>query len=437
VKLMELGLADGGVALLCAFCERHGPSILFSTSKLGLERAKDVFDDKNDSSDAHESIKSDDLSLESRRLSMLFSPSDVKAAVCNGCKSVAVEDGFVSFAGRQFCTSSKFPEARLYAMARQVCVRSLSCERGAVVVFGDENSNGRVLSFQFQIADSQSRGFSRMYSFCVIHRDTIRWANVIQELFVQIRDGMKKAADSLFEQEQRMDGEGGSHISLRRVPKGSTVRSLEDLLSGGVPSESGKFFPSLHTSFSQLLFAMDGRKNVEVQLGDCVGSIPMSGLLSALGKDRFALLLCEIMCGSFVNVSCEAENEELAKRVWLSLSFLAPVENRLLFMSNDKEDHLQVSVVAGPKIVMRIGRECKFSKPIASKIVIEIVKIAEMKLDLASERLLIEAAKLDFAAAAITMSTNLKDAKLFDLFGLILERDAVFIEAWKHTCENL
>ncbi len=111
------GVGGGGVALFCAFCERHGPSILFSTSKLELARTKEVFDSEEETS------KGDDVSLESRRLSVLFSPSDIKSAPCNGCKSIEVTDGFVSFSGQHFCTSSKFPERKFYAMARSVCVK--------------------------------------------------------------------------------------------------------------------------------------------------------------------------------------------------------------------------------------------------------------------------------------------------------------------------
>lgn len=52
------------LALMCAFCERHGPSILFATSKLELARAKDVFEETPD----EEMNKSEDLASESRRL---------------------------------------------------------------------------------------------------------------------------------------------------------------------------------------------------------------------------------------------------------------------------------------------------------------------------------------------------------------------------------
>jgi hypothetical protein len=122
-----------GFCLFCAFCERHGPSILFCTSKLPIARTKgfvhqlsfmkfclivfffleDVFDESSMSEDSF------------CRLSEIFTV-DEKSAGCTGCKSVENKDGFVSFSEREnrfFCTSSKFPETGLYALARQICVR--------------------------------------------------------------------------------------------------------------------------------------------------------------------------------------------------------------------------------------------------------------------------------------------------------------------------
>lgn len=197
----------------------------------------------------------------------------MKAAPCAGCKSVEVMDGMVSFCGDKFCTSSKFPESKLYAMARQICVRSLSCERGQLVVFGEEGDPHHVLSFQFHIADSQSRGFSRMYSFCVLHPDVTRWSVSILKIFENLRDEMREKANLRFNAEQKAESLGGSHISLRRVPKGATVRSLVELLFGESNDQSGEFFSHLHSCFSQLLFAMDQTLLPAVAIGECFFSV--------------------------------------------------------------------------------------------------------------------------------------------------------------------
>ncbi len=68
---------------------------------------------------------------------------------------------------------------------------------------------------------------------------------------------MREKASTLFDLEQRAETSNGTHISLRRVPKGTTVRSLEELLNGGVDGPTGGFFQMLHSTFAQLLFAMD------------------------------------------------------------------------------------------------------------------------------------------------------------------------------------
>jgi hypothetical protein len=108
-------------------------------------------------------------------------------------------------------------------------------------VFEEGEQNSKVLSFQFQLADSQSRGFCRNFSFVVVHRDVIRWTVSIRNFFEKMRDvraiaclgsilipffffffflqEMKAKADSLFENEQRVETSNGSHFALRRVPK--------------------------------------------------------------------------------------------------------------------------------------------------------------------------------------------------------------------------
>ncbi len=441
---MDLSLADEGVVVLCAFCERHGPSILFVTAKLQAERAKDVFDESPPATPdrdqitprSREAAKGEDIALESRRLSMLFSPQEKSnAAACGGCKSVEVEDGFVSFAGRQFCTSSKFPESRLYAMVRQVCVRSLSCEhvpgREGPVIFGQEK-NGAVLSYPFQIADSQSRGFSRTYSLCAIHRDAavlLAATRFVSASFVAVQKEMRARAAKLFEHEQRLEL-NGSTVSLRRVHKSVAARSLGELM--GIEG----FFQQLHGSFCNVLFCL-GAAPPSIAV-DCEGKVGLGDILAALGKDRFALVLTQLLGGGSVVVTHEsADQSVLSERVWDSLKLLSPRPDELLKHEEQRKgvpsDAIVVQVAAGPKIHLLVGSAAKFRAPVRCKVVADVFAIAEKRMPIKTERSLVEAAVLEFAAAASVCADPVADKKTLAVFGLTAAVDFPFVEAWRNV----
>lgn len=95
-----------------------------------------------------------------------------------------------------------------------------------------------------------------------------------------------------------------------------------------------------------------------------------------------------------------------------------------------------VVVCAGPKIQLRLGRKSKFRQPIACKLVRDLVAIAQMKLDMQSEKSLLEAAKLEFVAAAATV-VSAKDRKATNaLFGLTEDLDAEFVQVWHRKSEE-
>ena len=72
-------------------------------------------------------------------------------------------------------------------------------------MFGDQE-NGMVLSSPFTLSDSQSRGFSRMYSLCFLHRQPgflAQRCGYIMECFKAIQKEFKKRATQLFQSEQK------------------------------------------------------------------------------------------------------------------------------------------------------------------------------------------------------------------------------------------
>jgi hypothetical protein len=131
----------------------------------------------------------------------------------------------------------------------------------------------------------------------------------------------------------------------------------------------------------------------------------------------------------------------LSERLWDSLKVLSPRAEELLRheeqgIAGARPEWALLQVVAGPKIhFLPAARARMRASATAARVVLEVLEIAEQRMDLKTERLLLEATVLEFAAAAAVCASG--DRKMMAVFGLSMESDGLLIDAWKHVLLNL
>ncbi|XP_077286646.1 folliculin [Arctopsyche grandis] len=138
------------------------------------------------------------------------------------------------------------------ALLAHAALRSLSCEvssmkESALVFFGD--SRGYVLSYAFQIKDTQARGLKRWFSFIVLMKDKLFLLNITPFLAKQLEETAKELqslADVIFAKDQAVRSQRALRL-MNYKTENIAPRSLIEL--------TGKknVFAYLHTRFSWML----------------------------------------------------------------------------------------------------------------------------------------------------------------------------------------
>lgn len=191
---------------------------------------------------------------------------------CEACRSVTGDrPGFMSHDTKAQISyiSGQYPEQpQLYGILRHACVRSLNCEvcpgREGPIVFGEEGGC-HTFSYTFNLQDSQSRGFSRLYSFIVVMMDRVflinLWPFLVKHFKVLI-DELKSKAEAVFTREQdelkTSHGTRSLRSSLSGMPGPDYLRCIRANESGRSLVElSGdkEIFVYLHKYFVFLLKA--------------------------------------------------------------------------------------------------------------------------------------------------------------------------------------
>ncbi|CAH8593773.1 unnamed protein product [Dicrocoelium dendriticum] len=259
------------VVILCHFCEQHGPSVIMCTqpysqgptklasastgpeqrisdrasmkrtaSHTGLHGTTGSGDSSVDVSSSRFPFGSD-LSQVNKKTSPAASqqllPS--KTATCRACSfSTRDEPGFVSQdqAANLSYISTQWPkDPDLLNFVRTACQRSLSCEvspgpEGAFY-FGDE-VNGHVVSYNFQIKDSQARGFQSRYCFLMLSWDRVYLLNLWPFLisnFSKMASRIMQSADRVYASESS----SSNSASIGAVASGSgTSRPMSTIPAG-------------------------------------------------------------------------------------------------------------------------------------------------------------------------------------------------------------
>ncbi|XP_071796883.1 folliculin-like [Asterias amurensis] len=271
------------VISLCHFCELHGPSILFCTQSFHTgDHHQQTLDGKTEqgasghplfrrsrSSESGSSAAGGDQKAGSASHSS-------KTELCEACRSFQPgQPNFISHDHEvdiSYISTQHPHNPQIFAMVRQACIRSLSCEvcqgREGPIFFGDEH-HGYVLSYTFFIKDSHARGFQRWYSIIVVMMDRIFLLNSWPFLVSNLRsliDELQAKAVVVYEQEQSDRPQRAERINnqvflapgdIRRRCGGSkTFRSLLEL------TRDKNLFRYLHMVLAWILKA-GGRRLTE------------------------------------------------------------------------------------------------------------------------------------------------------------------------------
>ncbi|CAH0398877.1 unnamed protein product [Chilo suppressalis] len=209
---------------LCHFCEAHGPRPLFCTF---------TTDDENHTKE-----------------------SSKQAVKCTGCTSLGPETILVSKDddGTFFCSRESVLNADVTAFLRQAAIRSITCEvswskEGGVVYFSD--TQGHVLSLNFQIKDTRARGLKRWFSVVVLMKDKMLLHNitpVLSEHMQKIAKELQELAEIVFDNEQKVCTQRALRLRTGRNDFGQS-RSLKQLTG------DEDVFIRLHSHFSWMLKA--------------------------------------------------------------------------------------------------------------------------------------------------------------------------------------
>lgn len=259
---------------LCHFCELHGPKVLFCTQPLHLEEksGESVVDAGGEASVQSRRVVTPSISTEPQtpQTPTHNSLPNYKNDLCEGCTSVHL--GFVSHdeeAGVSYVSSQRPTHRDVFAMIRQACIRSLSCEvcpgREGPIFFGDIQQ-GHAISYTFFIKDNQARGFQRLYSILVVMMDKIyllnSWPFLVTHIETVVKH-LKTKANSVFENEKVKFPQRQHRLASSVTPKnfiqqrGGNVnkpaRSLVEL------TDDKHVFKILHTSFVWILKACGNR----------------------------------------------------------------------------------------------------------------------------------------------------------------------------------
>jgi hypothetical protein len=72
-----------------------------------------------------------------------------------------------------YLSQSTPSDSEVFALVRKACLRTLHCEVFEDPIYFDDDKNGSVIGYEFNIKDSEGRGFQRSYSLIIIMKDRI------------------------------------------------------------------------------------------------------------------------------------------------------------------------------------------------------------------------------------------------------------------------
>ena len=198
---------------LCHFCDSHGPRTLFCTQAFKYNEIKkqssstSTNSTTSSSSSSHSLSKNQLTSLSSieilnrsesviRQLNaepasssdfvnLSLSPTQTRNlahqetinTTCKACR--AFENSFHHYISYEkeknvcYVSQSTPSDSEVFALVRKACLRTLHCEVFEDSIYFDDDKDGSVIGYEFNIKDSEGRGMQRSYSLIIIMKDRV------------------------------------------------------------------------------------------------------------------------------------------------------------------------------------------------------------------------------------------------------------------------
>lgn len=276
------------IIALCHFCDFHGPRTLFCTQAFKYSNSSNQ--DEYSAINLAESAPPQSLSPEfkSTNKNDIINLESVNAT-CKACRAFDKNfHHYISYdsdlpvtsinnsnnnindssSSTNICyiSQSAPTDSEVFALVRKACLRTLHCEVFEDPIYFDDDKNGSVIGYEFNIKDSEARGFQRSYSLIIIMKDRIYlqhlWSFLSQQMSI-IASNIKLEAERKFEKDIRPNNRTENdlqncqlnqrHPGLCAKPKSSSsnvnkqVRGLIEL------TDDKMIFAKLHMWFTWIL----------------------------------------------------------------------------------------------------------------------------------------------------------------------------------------
>lgn len=177
---------------------------------------------------------------------------------CPSCNSIGLTRTFISRDKESEETnffSSQFPVIpETVNVLKVAATRSLSCEtsynkNGGFVFFGD--ASGHVLSHTFHVADSNARGFFKLFSITILMKDKTFLLNTepfLSQHLENISHQLQEYASKVYKDDQSRGSQRAARLNSGQITS-NTARSLMELTG------EEHIYAILHAHFAWLLWA--------------------------------------------------------------------------------------------------------------------------------------------------------------------------------------
>jgi folliculin len=238
---------------LCHFCDDHGPRTLFCTQAHRYSYAENKKIWLNDVDSSNTSVG---LAANSSNTT-----TNSHIENCKACKAFDRNlNHYVSYDANEnvnvcYVSQSTLNDTEVFALVRKACLRTLHSEIYEDPIYFDDDKNGSVIGYEFNVKDSEGRGFQRAYSLVIIMKDRIYLQHLWSFLAKQISfiaSNIKVEAQQKFDKEMK-EKENAQHSNetakfLSLTPKKhSNNRGLIEL------TDDPLIFAKLHMWFTWIL----------------------------------------------------------------------------------------------------------------------------------------------------------------------------------------